>query len=257
MSLERTVTIGCFHDSLPPQALGCAVVAVDVIRATTTAVTALSHGRRCFPAASLGTAVPLAASLPNPLLAGELGGNMPYGFHVNNSPAVIDQRTDVYRPMILLSTSGTRLICSASDGQAMYVACLRNYRAQVEHLMRNHARVAVVGAGTRGEFREEDQLCCGLIASELIQAGYKPVGEETREVVNRWADRPIDAITSGKSAQYLIDTGQNDDLEFVLTHVDDLAGVYVYDGREVVPSAAYAFDAAGGPRSHVAVAYAQ
>ena len=56
---------------------GWTVVGIDVIRATTTAVTAVAAGRRCFPVASLEEAVPLAARLANPLLVGELGGNRP------------------------------------------------------------------------------------------------------------------------------------------------------------------------------------
>jgi hypothetical protein len=44
----------------------------SMIRASTTAVTAVAAGRLCFPVASLEAAVPLAARLDNPLLVGEL-----------------------------------------------------------------------------------------------------------------------------------------------------------------------------------------
>src|SRR5438034_11600279 len=107
--MRKTVVIDCFPESLVSYRKGYAIVAVDVIRATTTAVTAVASGRRCFPVPSLETAVPLAARLDNPLLVGELGGNAPYGFHLTNSPAQIAPRADVERAMILLSTSGTPL----------------------------------------------------------------------------------------------------------------------------------------------------
>src|SRR5438067_9397056 len=121
---RKTVVIDCFPESAANYRDGYAIVAVDVIRATTTAVTAVALGRRCFPVPSLEAAVPLAARLTNPLLVGELGGCMPYGFDMNNSPADLELRKDVDRPMILLSTSGTKLICGAEEPQAMYVACL-------------------------------------------------------------------------------------------------------------------------------------
>lgn len=248
MDTSRTVAIACFPESLGLYPAEYAVVAVDVIRATTTAVTAASQGRRCFPVPSIEAAVPLAAGLPNPLLVGELGGNMPYGFHVNNSPADLELRSDTYRPMILLSTSGTRLICGARNGQAMYVACLRNQRAQVEHLVRHHGRVVVIGAGSRGEFREEDQMCCAWVARGLMEAGYEPEGAGTEGMVKRWTEAPVEAIRSARSAQYLIDTGQERDLDFVLAHVDDLSEVYLYDGREIVPAANYAEMRSGAPR---------
>src|SRR5207253_79688 len=145
---------------------------VDVIRATTTAVTAVTLGRRCYPAASLEHALPLAARLHRPLLVGELGGNAPYGFDLTNSPAQLTQLADLERPIILLSTSGTRLVCDSRGAAAVYVACLRNYRAQAAHLAGRHDRVALIGAGARGEFREEDQLCCAWIADLLVARGY-------------------------------------------------------------------------------------
>jgi 2-phosphosulfolactate phosphatase len=232
--MTRSVVIDCFATSLDHYRDGYAVVAVDVIRATTTAGTAVATGRRCFPVPSLEVAVPLAARLENPLLVGELGGNMPYGFHLQNSPAAIARQDDLSRPMILLSTSGTGVIYAARGCEAVYAACLRNYTAHARTLAQHHPRVAVVGAGTRGEFREEDQLCCAWIAEQLIEAGYEPRGEQTAEVIQRWRGAPVDAITTSKSARYLRDTGQLGDLEFILTHVDDLDHALVLAEEELV-----------------------
>jgi 2-phosphosulfolactate phosphatase len=232
--LRKTVVIDCFPDSVQNYTKGYAIVAVDVMRATTTAVTGVALGRRCFPAPTLEAAVPLAARLRNPLLVGELGGSMPYGFDINNSPVELEARTDIHRPMLLLSTSGTRLICGAAEGQVMYVACLRNYSAQITHLAAHHPAVAVVGAGSRGAFREEDQLCCAWIAAGLLAAGYEPQNERTLALVAWWATMPLDAIVDGASAEYLRTTGQARDLEFILTHVDDLDAVYRFERGQVV-----------------------
>ncbi|HKO25143.1 MAG TPA: 2-phosphosulfolactate phosphatase [Chloroflexota bacterium] len=232
--MRKTVVIDCFPESVPTYPQGYAIVAVDVIRATTTAVTGVALGRRCFPAPTLEAAVPLAARLRHPLLVGELGGRMPYGFDITNSPVEVEARTDIQRPMLLLSTSGTRLICGAAAGQVLYVACLRNYRAQIAHLAAHHPAVAVVGAGSRGEFREEDQLCCAWIAAGLLAAGYAPQNERTLALVEWWASRPLDAIVDGASAAYLRNTGQARDLEFILTHVDDLDAVYRFERGQVV-----------------------
>lgn len=230
--MERSVVIDCFPESVRAYGDGWAVVAVDVIRATTTAVTAAALGRRVFPVGSIEAAVPLAARLPEPLLVGELGGNMPYGFDVTNSPAALAERTDVERPMILLSTSGTRVIEAAAPADAVYVGCLRNHSAQAAHLAAQHERVAIVGAGTRGEFREEDQLGCAWIAQGLLGAGFAPQNEWTSSLVGRWRDAPVDAICTSKSVAYLRDTEQTGDLDFVLGHVDDVDAVFaVVDGE--------------------------
>jgi len=228
-----TVTIDCFPESAARHR-DAALVAVDVIRATTTAVTAAAAGWRCFPTASLEAAVPLAARLPYPLLAGELGGNMPYGFDMTNSPAELALRTDIQRPMILISTSGTQLMCEGASHPAGYVACLRNYRAQAEYLVGRHHAVAVIGAGSRNEFREEDQLCCAWIAEALIRAGYAPGDRETETIVSRWSGAQPHAFLGSKSVEYLRRTGQLRDLEFILSHVDDLQAVFTMRDGAVV-----------------------
>ncbi len=231
---NRTVVIDCFAVRAAVHADAHAIVAVDVLRATTTAVTGVSMGRRCFPVPSIEVAVPLAARLNDPLLVGELGGNTPYGFGLTNSPAELARRRDVERDMILLSTSGTRLICEAPTTSAVYVACLRNVRAQVAHLAERYQRVAVIGAGTRGEFREEDQLCCAWIAEGLIDAGYQAVDEHTQQLVHRWSGSSADEINCSRSVEYLRDTGQLHDLEFVLSHVDDLHQVFRLEAGQIV-----------------------
>jgi len=234
---RKTVAIDCFPTSLPSYQDGYAIVAVDVIRATTTAITCVALGRKCFPVPSIDAAVPMAARLTNPLLAGELGGSMPYGFDLNNSPAALEARTDIHRPMILLTTSGTPLICGAQASQAMYVACLRNYRAQIAHLITYHPRVAIIGAGSRAEFREEDELCCAWIADGLLAAGFEPENARTLACVEKWRGAPISAISEGASARYLHNTDQDKDLEYILTHIDDLHAVYRYEYGQVVKHA--------------------
>ncbi len=109
-----SVAIDCFHDHLAPVPAGTAVVAVDVIRATTTAVTAAMLGHSLYPAGSIEAAVRLAADLDRPLLAGELGGVQPYGFDMQNSPSELVALKERHRPIILLSTSGTRLVAEAA-----------------------------------------------------------------------------------------------------------------------------------------------
>ncbi len=236
--MRKSVVIDCFPESVKAYRNNYAIVAVDVIRATTTAMTGVALGRRCFPVPSLEAAVPLAARLTNPLLVGELGGSMPYGFDMNNSPADLEPRTDVHRPMILLSTSGTQVICGAEEWQAVYVACLRNFSAQIAYLAARHPIVAIIGAGSRGEFREEDQLCCAWIAEGLLAAGYEPQNGRTVAIVERWSGVPIDVIANGASADYLRNTGQSRDLEYILTHIDDLDEVYRFERGQVVKEVA-------------------
>lgn len=232
--MTGTVVIDCFPESAEKYRADCAIVAIDVIRATTTATTAVSLGRRVFPAQTTDEAFVLAARLDQPLLAGELGGNMPFGFDITNSPALIAVRTDNHRPMILVSSSGTQLLLNARGGPAAYIACFRNLTAVARHLCGRHERIAVLGAGTRGQFRREDQMGCAWVAARLVEAGYRPRNDETEEIIGRWRGVSPQEVREGRSAAYLRKTGQDEDLEFVLAHIDDLATVPALVDGELV-----------------------
>lgn len=241
--MKGAVIIDAFPESAERYRQGYAIVVVDVIRATTTATTAVSMGRQVIPAQTTDEAIRLASSLKEPILVGELGGNMPVGFDLTNSPARIAERLDVHRPMILVSSSGTQLLLNAVGAEAVYIACFRNFSAVSRYLAGRHRRIAVLGAGTRNQFRREDQIGCVLVAEQLVASGYIPETEATSHYISRWSGTNLDVVRSGRSAAYLRDSGQEIDLDFVLSHVDDLetvpslinGGLFaVAGGREMV-----------------------
>ena len=211
---------------------------MDVIRATTTAVTAAAIGRRVYPAGSIEAAVRLAADLDRPILAGELGGVQPYGFDMQNSPTQMEALEHSERPIILLSTSGTRLMAEAMRRAATYPGCLRNV---------DRARGTSGRAGTRrsrprcGQPRRVPRGGPAVRGARRARAGrrrlYASADRLTEEVIERWGDAGADAILEGASAKYLRDTDQHDDLSFVLERIDDLSEVFVIEQDEVRPVA--------------------
>lgn len=232
--MTRKVIIDFFPESVLRYKCGYAVVAVNVIRASTTIATAVSMGRRCLSVPSLEAARRVAARLCNPLLAGELGGVMPPGFEMNNSPAELASRTDISRPLVLLSSSGTKLIHLARASKAAYIACFRNFDFLSKYLAGRHSHIALIGAGSRAERREEDQMCCAWMARQLLDSGYVAENRDTMEMAERWSAATTDTILSGPSADYLMRSGQGRDLVFVLTHIADLEWAFAVQGDEVV-----------------------
>jgi 2-phosphosulfolactate phosphatase len=220
-----TVVIDSLPESAERYRRDCAIVVVDVIRATTVATTAVSKGWRVYPAKTTDDASRIAGTLNDPLLVGELGGNKPYGFHITNSPVQVAARNDAHRPMVLVSSSGTQLLLNAVGARAVYVACFRNFSAVARHLDGRHERIAVLGAGTRGQFRREDQMGCAWVAEKLLEAGYVAETQQTRELVARWHRASAEEVRGTESAEYLHRSGQLEDLDFVLRHIDDLQTV--------------------------------
>lgn len=235
--MSGTVVIDCFPESAMKYRDRFTIVVVDIIRATTTAVTAASMGRRVYPVRTTDDAFVLAAALDHPLLVGELGGNMPYGFDLTNSPAEMAVRSDVHRPMVFVSSSGTQLLLNSEGSEAVYISSFRNLTAVSRHIAGRHEKVALLGAGSRGQFRREDQMGCAWVAERLLEAGYAAGNEATASVVDRWSGVSPEEVRGGRSAAYLRETGQERDLEFVLSHIDDLDTVPALVNREVVPAA--------------------
>jgi 2-phosphosulfolactate phosphatase len=142
---------------------------------------------------------------------------------------------------VLVSSSGTKVIHGAAEADAVYLGCFRNYSALADHLASRHSRVALIGAGSKGEFREEDQMCCGWIGAALADRGYVAASRPTSAVVDRWRHAPPDSCLCSRSVDFLRRTDQMDDLDFILSHIDDLNAVFtVQDGEVQMADRGYA-----------------
>lgn len=241
---DRVVKIDFLPSAAARYGRGWAVVGVDVFRATTVVCTAAASGRKTLVAADVPEALSLADGLgSDALLGGEQGGHRPAGFDLGNSPSELERRDDLERPLVLVTSSGARLLRQACAADAVYAACLRNVSAQVRQLLALDLDVAVIGAGTRGERRQEDDLGCARVASGLVAAGYA-ADPATLEVIDLCGSAPVDWCASGSSAAFLRRVGHQDDIDFVLAHVDDLDLVCEVRGAAVLSrarSAAYAY----------------
>jgi 2-phosphosulfolactate phosphatase len=231
--VQKSVAIDYLPESVSRYRSGWAIVAIDVIRATTTAITAAAAGWRCFPTPTIEAALALAQEFDDPLLAGESGGNIPNGFEMDNSPAQLALRTDTQRPLVLVSSSGTKVIHEAAGCEAVYLSCFRNYSFLAGYLAARHARVAIVGAGSSGEFREEDQACCAWTAAGLVRQGYLPENPQTAALISRWRDQPPEACLCSRSVSFLKRTDRIRDLDFIFAHIDDLPAIFAVRNGEV------------------------
>ena len=93
-SVIRSFVIDALPENVARYRDSHAIIVVDAFRATTTIVTAVAAGRRVYPVSSEEEAALVAATLESPLLAGELGGDQPLGFEMNNSPVRIAGLSD-------------------------------------------------------------------------------------------------------------------------------------------------------------------
>lgn len=209
-----------------------AIVAVDVFRATTVIVTALACGHPIYPVSTVEEANSVAASLHDPLLAGEQAGIKPEGFHLNNSPVAIEKLINC-RPIVLVTSAGTKLLSEARGASSIYVASLRNMIATAAQLVGTHRRIALIGAGTHGKPRPEDQYTCARIAELLCSQGYMPENERTLAELAQWRGVSVQSMRESPSVDFLRESRQMDDVEFTLSRVDDIDASAVFNGQQV------------------------
>jgi 2-phosphosulfolactate phosphatase len=157
-------------------------VVLDVLRATSTMVTALAHGAdSILPAADIPEALALKRRFPDALLAGERDGlriraHLTGGveFDLGNSPAEFTPELVRGRQIIMTTTNGTRALRACAAARETLVGALLNLDALVAFLFRIHPpRLLVVCSGTVEQVSFEDTLVAGALC-ESVSSLYPP-----------------------------------------------------------------------------------
>lgn len=160
------------------QIRGKVIVVVDVLRATSTIVTALSNGAKgVIPVADMGEASRIAQSVDstNILLCGEKDGVKIEGYDLGNSPMEYTRERIEGKSLIFNTTNGTKAIKKATQASELYIASFLNLDAVVRRLATIEKEVVIVCSGWKGRLSLEDLLLAGNIMYDLAD-GTLPDG---------------------------------------------------------------------------------
>jgi 2-phosphosulfolactate phosphatase len=188
MQPSRQISVHLLPDLVEPQQLaGKTAVVIDVLRATTTVITALASGaREVLPCLEVADARAKAAAVDNPILGGERGGLRIEGFQLGNSPAEYNAAAVKDRSVIFTTTNGTRAMVRCKLARRVLLAAFVNLSAVCRELAEER-EVEIVCAGTDGHVTREDTLLAGAIVDDLSRSS----GEKWR--TNDQADIAADA----------------------------------------------------------------
>ncbi|MDT0632508.1 2-phosphosulfolactate phosphatase [Rubrivirga litoralis] len=223
---------------------GRAVVVVDVLRASTTIVTALENGARAvIPVADKGEAGRLAASLDADvsLLGGERGGERIPGYQAGNSPLEYTPEAVAGRTVVLTTTNGTAAMARARSAADLAVGAFTNADAAAAFLRRalDAGRpAAVLCAGSEGRVSLEDTLCAGLLVTRVVgaeaAAGLSDSVQIASALYRGSESRLARTIFGARHTQRLIELGHADDVAFA-ARIDASDGLPVFrDSRFVL-----------------------
>lgn len=159
---------------LPPGVTsGGIAVVIDVLRASTTMITALAHGAdRVVPVADVDDARRRAAAVGSAaVLGGERRGLRIPGFDLGNSPREYTRARVAGRTVVITTTNGTAALEACRGAREIVVGALVN-RASAAAAVRRLAGatddVHLVCAGTDGVVSAEDVLAAGAIVDAAL-----------------------------------------------------------------------------------------
>lgn len=166
--------------ALPQRDLsGSTCVVLDVLRATTTLLTALAAGAESIvPAASIAEALAARAADPAALLAGERDGvritaavSGGPDFDLGNSPREFTREVVAGRRIIATTTNGTRALRACAGARHVLAASLRNVGAVARWLVAHPSpECLIVCSGTYEDAAYEDVVGAGALVQRLATA---------------------------------------------------------------------------------------
>lgn len=146
------------------------VVVIDVLRATSTIVTALaSKARGVIAVRDMNEASKMAMNLDASryMLCGEKDGIKIEGYDLGNSPLEYTRPRVEGKTLILNTSNGTKAISKASGAKNVIIGSFLNLNAVVEALREIDNDIVLVCSGWKGRISLEDLLCAGQILYEL------------------------------------------------------------------------------------------
>jgi 2-phosphosulfolactate phosphatase len=235
---------------------GVTAVVLDVVRASTTIVSALANGARgVVPVATPDEARARARGWApgTALLGGERGGAPPPGFECGNSPAEYSPERVRGRTVVFTTTNGTRALLALDGARRIAVGGFVNAAAVTSWVAEEPGDVLLVCAGERSRFCLEDAVCAGLLVSRLESVGgpLTDAARAARTLWDRYANDLRAMLADATWAQALVAQGRGADLPLcVAVDVHDVVPV-LRDGA-LVPSR-HSLTPLGAPRDNVAV----
>jgi 2-phosphosulfolactate phosphatase len=184
-TLETLFTPADF--SLLPQRdlRGTRCVVFDVLRATSSLVTALGNGAQgVIPVSEISEALQLAAQRPGALLAGERDGlkigidlTGSVAFDLGNSPREFVRQAVQGRTIIMTTTNGTRALKACAAAREVLAGSFLNLQATADWAQsQGDLHLLLVCSGTFEEAAYEDVLAAGALC-DLVCNHYDHVAD--------------------------------------------------------------------------------
>lgn len=219
------------------------VIAIDVLRATTTMTTALEYGANdIIPVDSIESALSLFDTFePNTtLLGGERNNIKPLKFHFGNSPFEYQNKEVSNKKVIFTTTNGTKLLHTLKEFKRIYIGCFRNVGPMVEFITKNYKTehsILLACAGSNEKFSFDDVLCAGAFVDSFQKINTANIqltdtAKVAKMLYNETKDSIIEFVKTTTHGKSLVNGGFEKDIDYCFTK-DSTETIAVYENRIV------------------------
>lgn len=150
---------------------GKTTVVIDVLRASSTIITALNNGaKEVVPVGTIEFAVKVSGGMfgGQTLLGGERNTKKIEGFALGNSPLEYEEKIVNGKSIVFYTTNGTKALTKAKFSENLFVCSFLNLSAVAKHLVSLKKNVEIICAGRNNFFSLEDTVCAGKLVSEIL-----------------------------------------------------------------------------------------
>lgn len=223
---------------------GSVSIVVDVLRASSTIVTALSNGAEAvIPCRTVDETNAIAEQNPDMLRGGERHGVLIDGFNFSNSPADYLATALSGRSVAFTTTNGTRALLRCAGADRVFIGCFLNL-GHLERSLRSCQRpLHIVCAGTTGQVTGEDVLFAGALTRRILDSGLPPpVLTDATQIALGFFDAGRDRslaqrLQATQGGRNLTDLGLASDIAFVSqTDSVSLLAEFLPNERRIVAS---------------------
>jgi 2-phosphosulfolactate phosphatase len=199
---------------------GKTTVVIDVLRASSTIITALSNGaKEIVPVGTVEFAVKVSGGIfgGQTLLGGERNTKKIEGFALGNSPSEYSKEIVNGKSIVFYSTNGSRAIVKAKYSVNLFVCSFNNLIALAKHLKKLNEDVIILCAGNNSFYCLEDSVCAGMLVAELFNSNKKidltDSSKSAMTLFKSLGKNILKMLSESEHGRLLIDNGFKDDLK--------------------------------------------
>lgn len=199
-----------------------AVIVIDILRATSVIVHAMSLGaKEIIPVSTVEEAFQMLNVFPpgTTLLGGERGSRKIEGFDLGNSPQEYKAGKVRDKRLILTTTNGTKAFHLVASGEEIMVGSFFNIGVIARRCLEQDRDVFIFPSGDNGNFSLEDTVCGGMLIDLILKKGMKPLtltdaAQSVHILYQRFEANLTEALRVSTHGRDLIAKGFEEDLSY-------------------------------------------